>query len=838
MSQTRKHLPGHLVIHSIGAVEDNDVPSQGLSKVLHCFRLSRSGGSQGVASPSREHGRAQSHVAPISEGRDDQPAVVSLVLVSVGENTENLLDNTVVLFPVPVESQLGHPIEVRAVLAAHLCKLLDDVPSMDLNGDESDHLVSLNLVEPASGDEGQLVQVTDPLLFKELEGGLAPTAKALAVSQSLLALRGPDDLSGGDEHLSVVFLDPLLLLHALALLKSLQQMLLGRGKHASLNVIEPVLGPALRDNWRDERKVLLILGIDTVGLVEPVGAVWCLHVKLGYTLKALFEMGLDVERVLGLTKNLKQVIRRQKVESWELLSLALQVIVQGLLDALELCIHVHEVVEHAWGSCGLQDVVDVVDLLHFCDEVEVHRLKHGGFLGELPVDAVRADENVLEIHPVPLDLEYHLDCLTHEAEALLPLRDLLLKHKEELAGLHGGKGHSVVLKGGKEVLSAAQLEDASLLVLVRHHVQIESLPGLLNRLERLLDRELLAGVARHVANGVGVLLQLHPDDAREGELRSVGIKLLANRVHELAPVPLPHGRVPEVHDQRHGSLEDIHGLLNVLPDRPGLDFSANLDNALVDADGLLFHVLDVQVAEHAVLPGVVPGVPVPHNLPNGGQQIQVLLAFVELAELGLLHAENVQARLELGDCLSGFCDLVLAVLDVLEGLVDALLPTVLEGGRFREDLSVVRDFLCKVFHHLGKLVPEVFLCVLQLHRRFVQVLLELVPGNGKKLLHLNLLRSDGDLKVLEGSVLLQDWLKAALYLGLLRVKLLLQVDGIRQHVQAQHRLLQDLRVRLEVLVDGLELLPRSGIEKLGELGDPGLTVVDQGLLQRRAIDSQ
>lgn len=51
-----------------------------------------------------------------------------------------LLDNAVILVLVPVEAQLTDPLKIIGVGAAHLAQLLNHIPSMHLNGDESHNL--------------------------------------------------------------------------------------------------------------------------------------------------------------------------------------------------------------------------------------------------------------------------------------------------------------------------------------------------------------------------------------------------------------------------------------------------------------------------------------------------------------------------------------------------------------------------------------------------------------------------------------------------------------------------------------------------------------------------
>ncbi len=52
-----------------------------------------------------------------------------------------LLDDAVILLPVPVESQLADPLKVIGIGAANLAQLLNHISSVDLNGDQSHHLL-------------------------------------------------------------------------------------------------------------------------------------------------------------------------------------------------------------------------------------------------------------------------------------------------------------------------------------------------------------------------------------------------------------------------------------------------------------------------------------------------------------------------------------------------------------------------------------------------------------------------------------------------------------------------------------------------------------------------
>eukprot|EP00959_Pyramimonas_sp_CCMP1952_P053016 1109015-Pyramimonas_sp.AAC.1 len=73
-------------------------------------------------------------------------------------------------------------------------------------------------------------------------------------------------------------------------------------------------------------------------------------------------------------------------------------------------------------------------------------------LGQLLADVLRADEDVLKVHPVALHLQHDLDHLADQTQVLLPVVNLLLKHHVVLGRLHGRQRHDVVLQRRKHVL--------------------------------------------------------------------------------------------------------------------------------------------------------------------------------------------------------------------------------------------------------------------------------------------------------------------------------------------------------------------------------------------------
>lgn len=66
----------------------------------------------------------------------DKPAAMQTGAASV-----YLLDDAVILLPVPVESQLADPLKVIGIGAANLAQLLNHISGVDLNGDQSHYLL-------------------------------------------------------------------------------------------------------------------------------------------------------------------------------------------------------------------------------------------------------------------------------------------------------------------------------------------------------------------------------------------------------------------------------------------------------------------------------------------------------------------------------------------------------------------------------------------------------------------------------------------------------------------------------------------------------------------------
>lgn len=84
---------------------------------------------------ARSHGQTK-HVAVHKYSWRDKHTAMQTAAASV-----YLLDNAVILLPVPVKAQLADPLKVIGIGATNLAQLLNHISGMDLNGDQSHHLL-------------------------------------------------------------------------------------------------------------------------------------------------------------------------------------------------------------------------------------------------------------------------------------------------------------------------------------------------------------------------------------------------------------------------------------------------------------------------------------------------------------------------------------------------------------------------------------------------------------------------------------------------------------------------------------------------------------------------
>ena len=831
LAQPRENAADRLEVVAVGAVDDDDVVREVLAEVLDRLGLARARGPERVAAAVEELGREQREDAAVGERRDDEPPVVALVLVAVLEDAVGLAHAAqpeLALVLREDEAQLRHPLEVRGGGALGLDQLLHHVAVVDLHRDERDEPLAHDLGQRVADHLGHAVEEADLLLLGLLHRVLRAARDR---DERLRAVGRPLDRARRDEQLALPVVDPLLLLAAVARDRAGEQLLHAE-EHRLLELAEPDLDRAVEHDVRDERG-RLALGRDHAEALEV--AVHLLarrdDVHLREALEVLVHVALHRHRVARLAEDLEQVVVRDEVEARERHALRLEVLVEALLDALELGVHRAHAVEHA-RLLALADRVRVVgDRAHDRLERVVHLGEERRLLGQLLVDVAGRHEDRLEVHPLALDREQHVDDLAHEAQARLPEVDLLLERAVELGRLHRRERDRVVLEHLVQVVGGLDLE-VHLLVLGRVDDDVD--PPALDRLERRLDRELLVRVARELADEVGDRGEPDREHLLEREVDARLVEVLVQLGLEVVPVALAQRGVLEVRDERHRVDELAHRLLHELPDVPARDLALELADLLRELARLVGHVLDVELVELARLPRVEIPRPVLAQRPHILGQLEVLLRLGELLRLGQLGLEQVEAHLEPDLPLLHGLDLRLELADLLERGLDldlALGRHLLGEARVQVDTSRL-----PVLEAAHEVALHVLLRLLEHRLRVDEHLLELAPRRveARELLHLVV----RDLHVELGERRVHLLERRDLRLDRRRVALQLAqaLDRRAQVLEVARRLLQLARLGLELVVQRAQDAERVLVEQPEQLVLPLHAVVHERRLEQRAVD--
>mmetsp|Transcript_13597 Transcript_13597/g.34383 ORF Transcript_13597/g.34383 Transcript_13597/m.34383 type:complete len:360 (+) Transcript_13597:3477-4556(+) len=259
-----------------------------------------------------------------------------------------------------------------------------------------------------------------------------------------------------------------------------------------------------------------------------------------------------------------------------------------------------------------------------------------------------------------------------------------------------------------------------LLIPVVHDRQRQVGPGRDDRLQRLLELELAAGVRRDLRDGLLVIedaigfqhAQVHVRARRSALPRQV------HQLEDLLPVAGPHGRIPEIHDDWH-----------VLP--PGLDHDLSPHGDLVAVQRLgevvghaeevldrLVHALAIDLGEVRRVPLLSQILPLCHHVPQLVLLVECLaglreLLVVEVAIRGWHGTKKILVLPEGRRLLLGVLDLLLVdlveflqhlagILDLL-GVDEATLEQLLVG-RFRVLLDFEGALVSLLDHGLVRLI--------------------------------------------------------------------------------------------------------------------------------------
>ena len=319
--QTFEKLPHRLIVQAVRAVEHDALNRDSLGEVLRGLRLTRTRGSRGCPPEVQVNGAHQGAVAPVRQRRDDQSRRVTEVLKAVLRfSVDHANLQGVVL---PKVAQLREPLEILRVVHAVLGHLNDDVPGVDVDGDQRRDGGALQLGELAS------YHVHD---VRQLGVGLVPVRLEPALDDGVGDLLGPVHLRRPDDHLAGPVQDPLLagLLRVRnnRLASHLQQGVL----HDVLELEHPLLHRA------SLRRVDLLAQRDAFALHrhDRLHGDLLGELHLLDSLEAFLHERLHPERILPFRKNLEELVVGKEEEARERHLLGVQKVVEALLDDVQL----------------------------------------------------------------------------------------------------------------------------------------------------------------------------------------------------------------------------------------------------------------------------------------------------------------------------------------------------------------------------------------------------------------------------------------------------------------------------------------------------------------------
>jgi len=291
-------------------------------------------------------------------------------------------------------------------------------------------------------------------------------------------------------------------------------------------------------------------------------------------LEALAQVGLHHGRVLGLGEYFEQGLVTQEEESGEVLALAVQLLVDLLLDAFE---GVAAFGEEFLVLCALFDVFDealvLVGLLHVVLPPLVLLLEGGGLGLQLLLDVLRV-EHGLQLHPDLLELDPQLDHAREGLDLRAEVLRLVLDQLADLAVLHGLQRLGVLVQELGHVVDFLD-DQAWLAWFLLVDRQFALFKCFADDFDVASDFPLLDRFRRNVSKFVALLLDIDVEDVFETDLpwrlvvllHGVLAKwfsydgLLRLDVHEfghvdachncdLPPVFVLNGRYAELLDQR------------------------------------------------------------------------------------------------------------------------------------------------------------------------------------------------------------------------------------------------------------------------------------------------
>eukprot|EP00968_Pinguiococcus_pyrenoidosus_P001317 scaffold58_cov256-Pinguiococcus_pyrenoidosus.AAC.12 len=632
--QTPKN-PSHATITSrdIAFQTYHATKRQGLREVLRRLGLPCARRPRWRTTELEGQGLREGHVAPVGERRDDEAAVAAHVLVAVLELAGALADQAVVDVAVPVEAQLRLPRELLLIEDRVAHEAVHDVSRVHVDDQQGVDLLADDLYQLPPHHRDELIQLRREPCLQLLHAVLVAAGH---FSEGVLHLPGPPDLRAGERYHAQRLLDPGRPGHVPVLVDALLGDGPQTGLHALLGRLHPRLHGAVHERRVCEGKAL-VLG----GFHAHDGLVAATELQLLDVVEQLEHVDLNAGGVAGAQHG-EQLIVGDEEEAREGVPLGVQVVAQGLLALVEAVAQALQRLQPRVRRAGVDGVGVLVRGHHDGLEGLVDGVELLGLLRQLQADVFRSDEDGLEIHPLALHDKPGVQALAYEVERALPAADAVDEGTHEARAAHGLEVEHVVLQLLLDVVRGAQHVAAVLAVLlVLGDAQRRLGPGAVDLAQLVLDLLLLHRLVHDFGDLLGEVVQLHGEDVLQRQRLGVHVEDDAGNLHERAPVPLLHGLVLEVHDQRDALLEVGDVRRHLEEDRQALELARQLAALPLQLVGALRERRDVQLAPQHVGVGLLEVVLLAEQAIHDAQLLHLGAKLGQRAEAGDGQTEEI-----------------------------------------------------------------------------------------------------------------------------------------------------------------------------------------------------
>ena len=375
---------GHIsVLVLIRAVGDDDEDTEGSTEILDSLCLT--GPSWSCRSTTIKHTESlgKGDVASIGKRSDTKSLLGTEELVRVGELDISDLEGNLTVLSSPGDSGVLGPGEVVSVLDLVLLAvgvdLIEDFLLMDMNGNDSLDGHSLEWVHILKTHLGELGhEVVDVLLLLvELDKSLL-----LGSVEAVVDFLSPEHLDTEEGDLGLIGINELSVWHGHAVLGTSGADHSDGSLHLILELDEPLLNVTFGSDTLLELDVLLLTSQELSDLDNEL-SVALIEGDSVDGIEKLLEVILDSDWIGTNGQDLKQVGVGAEVESWEDVSLGLEIVLKLLLADLKSFLETSEGVLQDIVGAALDNILGVVSLLHDLEPLLVDSLEFLGLPWEL-----------------------------------------------------------------------------------------------------------------------------------------------------------------------------------------------------------------------------------------------------------------------------------------------------------------------------------------------------------------------------------------------------------------------------------------------------------------------